>query len=132
MLTARVDQFQQQCSVLYLKQVIIFQMTALHTCSTAWLTHSLSLFYINTMCRTESQSIPWPPNSKPYSVQISSFIVYVILKWNENEINIVVIHNIFTSYLGGLAFKSQPGKWFSWHVFSWFVSIPLDKSQDST
>jgi len=43
-----VDQFQQQCSVLYLKQVIIFQMTALHTCSTTWVTQSLNLFYIST------------------------------------------------------------------------------------
>jgi len=43
-----VDQFQHQCSVLYLKQVIIFQMTALHTCSTTWVTQSLSLFYIST------------------------------------------------------------------------------------
>jgi len=48
MLTARVDQFQQQCSVLYLKQVIFFQMTALHTCSTTWLAQSLRLFYIST------------------------------------------------------------------------------------
>lgn len=48
-------------------------------------------------CRTQSQSIPWP-NSKPLSVQISSFTVYVIFKWHENEINIVVIQNIFTFY----------------------------------
>lgn len=48
MLTARVDQFQQQCLVLYLKEAIIFLMTVLNTCSTTWLTQSLSLFYINT------------------------------------------------------------------------------------
>lgn len=43
-----MDQFQQQCSVLYLKQLIVFQMTALHTYSTTWLTQSLGLFYIST------------------------------------------------------------------------------------